>query len=76
MMLQLEIGFCASSQPITLEVEHTAEELSAMIKDAIAGQMLEVTDRQGNVYIMPSASIAYTSIRTASRHSVGFGALA
>lgn len=74
-MMQLEIGFRSNGHPISLEVDQTAEELAEMIREAITGMLLEITDHQGNHYLIPSKSIAYTSIRTASRHSVGFGAL-
>lgn len=71
--MEIRIGVQHSPRELSLETDINAEELSAMVEQAIAnGTLLSVTDVKGRTVLVPGARISYVEYSTQEPRRVGF----
>jgi hypothetical protein len=73
--VEVRIGVQHVAREITFETALNAEELVKTVREALEGDLLELTDDKGGRIIVPSASIGYVSTGAERRGGVGFGAV-
>lgn len=73
--VEVRIGVQHVAREITFETALSADELAKVVRDALEGDVLELTDDKGGRVIVPSASIGYVSTGAERRAGVGFGAV-
>ena len=71
--MEITIGVQHVSREIALDVDLTADEVSAAVAAALAGKpALELTDSKGRRIIVPSDKLAYVELGSPSIGQVGF----
>ena len=73
--MEVRIGVQHVAREITFETTMSADELVAVVREALEGDLLELTDDKGGRVIVPSGSIGYVSTGAERRGGVGFGAV-
>lgn len=75
--MDITIGVQNQTRELALESDQTADEVTALVKDALGGKkpVLELVDSRGRRIIVPTASIGYVEIGSESKGRVGFGQL-
>lgn len=73
--MEVRIGVQHVAREITFETALSADELSKVVREALEGDVLELTDDKGGRVIVPSVSIGYVSTGAERRGGVGFGAV-
>lgn len=73
--MEVRIGVQHVAREITFETALSADELTKVVREALEGDLLELTDDKGGRVIVPSASIGYVSTGAERRGGVGFGAV-
>ena len=58
---------------IVLETDKSADDIAAIVAQAVAGGTLELTDVKGRRIVVPSAAIGYVDMGEESKRRVGFG---
>ncbi|MFJ5553003.1 DUF3107 domain-containing protein [Streptomyces sp. NPDC093225] len=74
--MEVKIGVQHAPREIVLESGLSAEELEAVVADALTGktQLLSLTDIKGRKVLIPTDRLSYVDIGEPSVRKVGFGA--
>lgn len=73
--IEVKIGVQYSPREITVEVTLTAEEVRALVEQAVtSGGVIELTDVRGRQVLIPAATCSYVEIGPPEARRVGFGA--
>lgn len=72
--MEVKIGIQQAQRELTVEVNDSAEAVSKLVADAIAGEggTITLTDTKGRTIIVPGAKIAYVEIGSGAAGTVGF----
>ncbi|NMN00140.1 ATP-binding protein [Bifidobacterium sp. DSM 109958] len=74
--MDIELGVQNVARPVTFSTEASADEVGAVIADAVAsGKVIDLTDDKGRRIVVPAAALGYAIIGSETKHAVGFGAL-
>ncbi|WP_030209038.1 DUF3107 domain-containing protein [Streptomyces sp. NRRL S-87] len=75
--MEVKIGVQHAPREIVLESGLSAEELEAVVADALTGktQLLSLTDVKGRKVLIPTDRLSYVDIGEPSVRKVGFGAV-
>lgn len=71
--MEIRIGVQNVSREIVLETDKSADDIAAIVAQAVAGGTLELTDVKGRRIVVPSAAIGYVDMGEESKRRVGFG---
>lgn len=73
--IEVKIGVQYSPREINIEVSQTAEEVSAIVEQAVTtGGVIHLTDIRGRQVLVPAATCSYVEIGPPEARRVGFGA--
>jgi hypothetical protein len=76
MTVEVKIGVRNVAREITLESAQTAEEVTALVDDALrAGGTLKLADEKGRLVVVPTEVLGYVEIGAPEGRRVGFGAI-
>ncbi|MET0974994.1 MAG: DUF3107 domain-containing protein [Leifsonia sp.] len=72
--MEIRIGIQNSPREISFETSQPAAELESLIAASLAEKTgyLKVGDDKGNVYIVPTATIAYVELGSEESRRIGF----
>lgn len=71
--MKVVIGVQHVARELVLDIEMSSEEFINAVKNASASEsVLELTDAQGQQYIVPGKSIAYAQVTSNEPRRVGF----
>lgn len=74
--MEITIGVKNVARELTLESAQTADQVVALVEEAIAkGGVLALTDQRGRRVVVPVDSLGYVEIGQEEQRRVGFGAL-
>lgn len=74
--MEVTIGVQNLTRELVIETDQTPDELTAMVKEALASAgALELKDTRGRHIIVPTSTIGYVEIGTEEQRRVGFGSL-
>jgi hypothetical protein len=72
--VEITIGVQHVSREIALDVDLTADEVSAAVAAALAGKpALELNDSKGRRVIVPTSTLAFVELGAETKARVGFG---
>jgi hypothetical protein len=73
--MEVKIGVIHASRELTLETNHTVEEIHQAVADAVKGDhgVFELRDDRGRSIHVPADKLAYVEISGESTRRVGFG---
>jgi hypothetical protein len=73
--IEVKIGVQYSPREISVEVTQTADEVRALVEQAIAdGSTIHLTDIRGRQLLVPATTLSYVEIGPSEARRVGFGA--
>ncbi len=73
--IEVKIGVQYSPRELTLEVEMTADEIQAMVEQAVADNgVISITDVRGRQVLVPVTAFSYIEVGPPEARRVGFGA--
>jgi hypothetical protein len=72
--VEIRIGIQNSPREISFETSQSASEVEALVAAALSGESryLKLTDAKGNVYIVPTSTLAYVEVGSEESRRVGF----
>jgi hypothetical protein len=72
--VDIRIGIANSPREINFESAQTSAEVEKIAADALSAdaKFVKFTDSKGNVYVVPTASLAYLEIGSEESRRVGF----
>jgi hypothetical protein len=72
--VDIRIGIANSPREISFESSQTAADVQKVVSDALTAdaKFVTLTDAKGNVYVVPTASLAYLEIGSEESRRVGF----
>ncbi|PRI10867.1 DUF3107 domain-containing protein [Leucobacter massiliensis] len=72
--MEVRIGIKHSPRELSFETESSAEELRALIENAVAGDasLVALADAKGRQYLVDTESIAYVELGGEGGRKVGF----
>jgi hypothetical protein len=70
--MDIRIGIKDSPREISFDSSQTAEEVQALVLDALEAGHLAIDDAKGRRYLVPSANIAYVEIGSEAARKIGF----
>ncbi|MWC00027.1 DUF3107 family protein [Agromyces seonyuensis] len=72
--MDVRIGIQNSPRELGFETDSSAAEVEQAVAAAVAGTapVLRLADSKGNVYVVPSAALAYVEIGTEENRRIGF----
>ncbi|MCL2422741.1 MAG: DUF3107 domain-containing protein [Micrococcales bacterium] len=73
--MEITIGVQNLAREVTLDSDQTADEVAQAVRDALAGDALELVDQRGRRVFVPTAAIGYVEIGAETRGRVGFSSL-
>lgn len=74
--MEIKIGIQHISREIVLESEQTADEVAALVSEALGkGTELRLADEKGRIVIVPGGSLGYVELGGEKARGVGFAAL-
>ena len=73
--MEVRIGVQHVAREITFETSLSAEELTQAVREALGGELLELSDEKGGRIIVPTSALGYVSTGAERRGGVGFGAV-
>ena len=74
--MEVKIGVQNVAREITFESSQTADEVAALVEQAVAsGSLLRLSDDKGRTVIVPGAIVGYVEVRTETDRRVGFASL-
>ncbi len=74
--MEIKIGVQNVSREIVLESEQSADDVAALVSEALAkGTELRLKDEKGRLLIVPASALGYVELGGEKARSVGFGAL-
>ncbi len=73
--IEVKIGVQYSPREISIEVTETADEVRAIVEQAVAdGSVIHLTDVRGRQLLVPASTCSYVEIGPPEARRVGFGA--
>ena len=74
MSVDIRIGIANSPREISFESSQTSAEVEKTVSDALSAdaKFVRLADSKGNVYVVPTASLAYLEIGSEESRRVGF----
>lgn len=74
MIVDIRIGIANSPREINFESSQTSSEVEKTVSDALesSSKFVRLTDIKGNVYLVPTESLAYLEIGSEESRRVGF----
>lgn len=72
--MDIRIGIANSPREISFESAQTSADVQKVVSDALTAdaKFVTLTDAKGNVYVVPTASLAYLEIGSEESRRVGF----
>jgi hypothetical protein len=71
--VEVKIGVQQAQRELTVDVDESAEAVTKLVEDAIAGNgVIALNDTKGRRVIVPVAKLAYVEIGAATPGTVGF----
>ncbi|MEP6481645.1 MAG: DUF3107 domain-containing protein [Rhodoglobus sp.] len=72
--MDIRIGIANSPREISFESAQSSAEVEKVVGDALAtdAKFVKLVDGKGNVYVVPTASLAYLEIGSEESRRVGF----
>ncbi len=72
--MDIRIGIANSPREISFESSQTSAEVEKVVADALGSdaKFVKLIDGKGNVYVVPTASLAYLEIGSEESRRVGF----
>ena len=72
--MDIRIGIANSPREISFESSQTSAEVEKTVADALGAdsKFVKLVDSKGNVYVVPTASLAYLEIGSEESRRVGF----
>ena len=72
--MDIRIGIANSPREISFESSQTSAEVEKVVSEALASdaKYVKLADGKGNVYVVPTASLAYLEIGSEESRRVGF----
>ena len=72
--MEVKIGVQNVAREITLESSQTADEIAALVDQAVAsGGTLRLTDDKGRTVVVPTGVLSYVEAGIETERRVGFG---
>jgi hypothetical protein len=72
--VEVKIGVQNVAREITLESSQTADEIAALVDQAVAsGGTLRLTDNKGRTVVVPTGVLGYVEAGADAERRVGFG---
>ena len=74
MSVDIRIGIANSPREISFESSQTSADVEKVVSDALTSdaKYVKLADGKGNVYVVPTASLAYLEIGSEESRRVGF----
>ena len=74
--MEVKIGVQNVAREITFESSQTADEVAALVEQAVAsGSLLRLSDDKGRTVIVPGAIVGYVEVGVETDRRVGFASL-
>ena len=75
--MEVKIGVQYATRELVLESAQTAEEVSALVAEALRADLgvLTLVDERGRRVLVPADKLAYVEIAESEQRRVGFGAM-
>ncbi len=72
--MDIRIGIANSPREISFESSQSSADVEKVVADALAAdaKYVRLADAKGNVYVVPTASLAYLEIGSEESRRVGF----
>lgn len=72
--MDIRIGIANSPREISFESSQTSAEVEKAVSDGLAAEakFVKLVDSKGNVYLVPTVSLAYLEIGSEESRRVGF----
>lgn len=72
--MDIRIGIANSPREISFESSQSSADVEKVVSDALAAdaKYVRLADAKGNVYVVPTASLAYFEIGSEESRRVGF----
>ncbi|MBU1587993.1 MAG: DUF3107 domain-containing protein [Actinobacteria bacterium] len=72
--MDIRIGIANSPREISFESSQSSADVEKVVSDALAAdaKYVRLADAKGNVYVVPTASLAYLEIGSEESRRVGF----
>ena len=72
--MDIRIGISNSPREISFESSQTAAEVEKVVSDALSAdaKFVKLSDAKGNLYVVPTLSLAYLEIGSEESRRVGF----
>ncbi|TCK26472.1 DUF3107 domain-containing protein [Pseudonocardia endophytica] len=73
--MKVKIGIAESPRELVVSSDRTPDEVAEQVSGAMKSDdgLLDLTDDQGNRFVVPVARISYVEIAPESERKVGFG---
>lgn len=72
--MEVKIGVQNVAREITFESSQSAEEVAALVEQAVAsGALLRLSDEKGRTVIVPGGILGYVEVGVETERRVGFG---
>lgn len=74
MFVDIRIGIANSPREISFESNQSSAEVEKVVADALTAEakFVKLADAKGNVYVVPTVSLAYLEIGSEESRRVGF----
>ena len=74
--MDIELGIRNVARTVTFSTDQSADEVNAVIADAIAAKTpINLTDDKGRQIVVPADALGYAIVGSETKHAVGFGTL-
>ena len=74
--MEIKIGIVNTARELAIDVNRSADEVEASLREAIANDALwQLTDQRGRRVIVPVSKIGYVDLGVEGSRPVGFGAV-
>ena len=74
--MDIELGIRNVARTVTFSTDQSADEVNAVIADAIAAKTpINLTDDKGRPIVVPADALGYAIVGSETKHAVGFGTL-
>ena len=74
--MDIELGIRNVARTVNFSTDQRADEVNAVIADAIAAKTpINLTDDKGLHIVVPAAALGYAIVGSDTKHAVGFGPL-
>lgn len=74
--MDIELGIRNVARTVTFSTDQSADEVNAVIAEAIAAKTpINLTDDKGRHIVVPADALGYAIVGSETKHAVGFGTL-